>query len=374
MKNHKVSLVILLCSWYSFAQYTAIPDIEFEGVLIDQGIDSEGTLDGQVLTSDINTIVTLDVAYYYSITDLTGIQDFAALEILNCEHNELTVLDVSNNLLLVELYCGNSAIDVGPFNMMSILDVSNNTNLRTLNCFGLFDLIALDVSQNSNLENLYCGFTQITELDLSQNTNLKVLDVDYCLLTDLNLTNNTALTNLTVATDYPMTPPGPNTNQILSLDLSQNVALISLDIEDSVIEELNLKNSNNILMNVNASMNPNLVCITVDDEVGANANEYPYSEWQVDSHVFYSENCVVGVEEVEDKGVSVYPNPTTDILFIDDDTISIEYIKVLDIMGREVITKTTNFDQIDFSNFKSGIYFVSLYSDKGIVTKKMIKE
>jgi len=375
MKELVFYVLTLFISCYTFAQYTAIPDINFEQALIDQGIDSENTLDGQILTNDINTITTLDVAYYYSITDLTGIQDFTALEYLNCEHNELTVLDISNNLLLEELYCGNSWIDVGPFNMMTELDVSNSINLRTLGCFGLFYLEALDVSQNLILENLYCGFTQITYIDLAQNINLKILDVDYCDLTDLDLTNNVALTHLTVTTDYPNTIPGPNSNQILSLDLSQNVALTVVKVEDSFLEELNLKNgANNVLLNVRAEMNPNLVCITVDNEIAANAGDYPYSEWHVDPGIFYSENCVLSVESVEDFEASLYPNPISDILYIENNLETIDRLEVLDILGKRITTKMEDFTQVDFRNYKSGVYFVKFYAGEAVLTKKVIKK
>ncbi len=375
MKSISVIFVVFFVISTSYAQYTSIPDTNFEQTLINQGIDSEGILDGQVLTNDINTISTLDVAYYYFITDLTGIEDFTALEYLNCEHNELTSLDVSDNVLLEELYCGNSAIDVGPFNMMTTLDVSNNVNLMTLGCFGLFNLTALDVSLNLNLENLSCGFTQITDLDLTQNTNLKVLDVDYCELTTLNLTNNTALTHLRVTTDYPNTIPGPNTNQILSLDLSQNVALTSVWVEDSFIQELNLKNgTNNILLHVHATQNPNLLCITVDEEEAANTGEYPYSQWSVDAYLFYSENCVLGTESIENTNIDLFPNPITAILYIENTTYTIDKIEVLDLLGKTVITKKKDFTQIDFSNLRTGIYFVKFYAGEAVLTKKVVKK
>lgn len=374
MKNIYLFIFVCFFPFVLSAQYSAIPDANFEQVLIDQGIDSEGTLDGQVLTSDINTIETLDVAYYFNITDLTGIQDFTSLKYLNCEHNELTVLDVSNILLLEELYCGNPVIDVGPFNLMTTLDVSNNSNLKVLNCKRLDYLTELDVSLNLGLENLNCSFNPISEINLVQNTNLKEINVDYCNLTTLNLTNNTALTHLTVTTDFPLIP-WPNTNQILSLDLSQNVALTSVWVEDSVIEELNLKNgTNNILLHVHATQNPNLVCITVDDEVAANAGDYPYSEWSVDAHLFYSENCALGTDSFEYMDIGLYPNPITDILYIEETSETIVKIEILDVLGKRLMSKNKDFTQIDLSNCTSGVYFVKFYVADAVFTKKVVKK
>lgn len=42
-----------------YAQITEIPDQYFEQALIDKGIDSDGIINGQVLTSDINTVTEL---------------------------------------------------------------------------------------------------------------------------------------------------------------------------------------------------------------------------------------------------------------------------------------------------------------------------
>ncbi len=79
------------------AQTTSIPDPNFEQALIDLGIDSDGTVNGEVLTSDIYTIPSL-IIKHKNISDLTGIEDFAALENLDITGNQLASLHVSENL------------------------------------------------------------------------------------------------------------------------------------------------------------------------------------------------------------------------------------------------------------------------------------
>src|SRR5690606_20762820 len=135
-------------------QITLIPDSNFEQALINLNIDSDGTINGQVLTSDIESVTELVLLYNYSIADMAGIQDFISLEILNLNHNfDLTSLDVSNNLalrildvsqnsltelnlsnniLLEELYCGNPTDDVWPQNEIQHINLSNNPNIHTL--------------------------------------------------------------------------------------------------------------------------------------------------------------------------------------------------------------------------------------------------
>ena len=88
------------------AQYTAIPDTAFEQELINQGIDTDSTINGHVLTSDVNTITSLIISDNNDIINLIGIQDFVMLdylEISSCEN--LSSLNISNNLNLKSFIC-----------------------------------------------------------------------------------------------------------------------------------------------------------------------------------------------------------------------------------------------------------------------------
>ena len=100
MKKYILLILLGFCINSLSAQYTLIPDPEFEQRLITQGIDTEGTLDGQVLTDDIDhiTLLVLDgnppvTPYIY---DLTGIEDFISLEDLRFSNNKVEQVDLSN--------------------------------------------------------------------------------------------------------------------------------------------------------------------------------------------------------------------------------------------------------------------------------------
>ena len=109
----------------SIVQKTYVPDDNFEQALIDLGYDS--VLDDSVLTDNISGVISLTVDGK-EISNLTGIQDFTALDSLYCENNQLTSLDVSNNSALLVLNVAHSQLDS--------LDVSNNTSLELLDCYG----------------------------------------------------------------------------------------------------------------------------------------------------------------------------------------------------------------------------------------------
>jgi hypothetical protein len=91
--------------------------------LIRKGYDS-GSIDGKVLTSNVNTVTKLD---FYTggqnfIASLKGIEDFTALtELSIIDGSLLTSLDVSKNLALTKLICSS--------NRLSSLDISKNIAL-----------------------------------------------------------------------------------------------------------------------------------------------------------------------------------------------------------------------------------------------------
>ena len=116
MKN--ILIILFFIPSFIFAQTTNIPDSNFEQALIDLGYDN--IMDGSVLTATINSVQTLNVAYK-NINDLTGIQEFTDLVFFYCGYNNLTSLDVSNNLELQTISCEN--------NMITSLDLSNNSYL-----------------------------------------------------------------------------------------------------------------------------------------------------------------------------------------------------------------------------------------------------
>ena len=92
MKSIKLVFVSSII-WFGLttlnAQNTYVPDDKFEQALIDLGYDT--TLDDYVVTAKISSVTELDVSNK-EISDLTGIEAFAALTQLECWNNQLTSL------------------------------------------------------------------------------------------------------------------------------------------------------------------------------------------------------------------------------------------------------------------------------------------
>jgi Leucine-rich repeat (LRR) protein len=277
----------------TYCRYTAIPDMGFENALGVLGYDDISN-DGQVPTALIETVTLLNIQGE-PLIDLTGIQDFTALTDLYCGNSALMTIDLSNNVLLEVLSC--------PTSSLTSLDLSANTALKTID-LGNNDLTSLDVSNNTALEVLIVYENDLTTLDLTANTALTQLVAFENLLTDVNVSGLTnllllevrgnALASLDVSTNVNLTQlfceennltavdVSNNTllnwlycqnNSITTLDLSQNSVIQFLNASSNALTFLNLQNGNNLGLGLfNATNNPDLSCILVDDAAYSTTN------------------------------------------------------------------------------------------------------
>jgi len=384
----KKLLLILLClPMIGFGQQTYVPDSIFENIL--ETTDANGYTntssffnpntvmgngipnDNYVTTANINAIAWLDLGGY-SITDMTGIEGFTALEYLDCWGNQFTNLDLSQNFNMIGLECywGKiSDLNVNGLtnlvylwcedNQIDSLDVSSNINLSSLMCFNnnlsflntngadslssLFcennNLTSLDLSSNNNLTyvgcyanqlinlntnnasklvQLYCQYNEIISLDISTNSSLKDLECFENELTNINTNGADSLIYLSCWS-----------NNLTSLDVSSNTVLTELYCHYNQLVSLNVKNDNNanwlkdLCFNYYffvCNNNPSLTCITVDDANWSTTN-LTVANGNIDSQHYFSTNC---------------SSPSA----IEEHTTNKELLKITDLLGRE--TKQTN--------------------------------
>ncbi|WP_299365961.1 T9SS type A sorting domain-containing protein [Winogradskyella sp.] len=85
----------------------------------------------------------------------------------------------------------------------------------------------------------------------------------------------------------------------------------------------------------------------------------------------------LSIEEFELQNVLIYPNPTDKILHVKTkDNINISSIQVYNLLGQQINEITSNklVEEIDMSNFKSGVYLVKVKRDDQTATFRVIKE
>lgn len=308
----KVLLLVLLNFIFlnSFlAQNTLIPDANFEQALISLGYDF-GTPDGIVPTANIDTISSIYLNQK-NISDLTGIEDFSALTVLYCSDNNLTNLNVSQNVALVQLYC-------------------TDNNLSTLN-----------VSQNIALDGLWCGRNQLTNLIV--NTNLNAL---FCF-----------------------------DNQLTSLNLSQNTNLEYFDCENNQLTCLNIKNGNNTNMqSFYATNNPNLTCIEVDN-ASWSATNWTDIDPSATFSTNCSNPCIVSIGNLTFlSNLSILPNPTNGLINIELNSNKPYFeIEVFSLLGELIYVNKVNSPKLtfDLSQYPKGMYLVKIKQDNHYYYEKI---
>ena len=72
--------------------------------------------------------------------------------------------------------------------------------------------------------------------------------------------------------------------------------------------------------------------------------------------------------------IRVYPNPMLDSLTIQNDSLNIYSIKIFNILGELMLEEKNNFSNIQVSDIDKGLYFLEIETNRGIMTKKIIKK
>ena len=368
---------IILGIHLASAQYTAVPDLNFEAYLEDNGMGDGIPGNGLVLTANIENVTILELQGNMEITDLTGIEDFAALETFYCAYNPVTEVDLSQNLNLT--HTGFVLSD------LTSLDLSSNTKLEYLSGMENHSLttVILNSPHLTEIELMENGITHIdvencpalerlellkslnlSSLDISNNPNLKVLGVAFNNLYELDISNNPLLEALYVS----------NNANLTSLDVSQNPLLQKFfgDYTPS-LTFIDIRNGNNEHID-SFSANPadNLQCVYVDD---ASA---PYLEdWRIPENAQFANNeqeCTpLSVAGFEKTTFQVYPNPATENVKII--SKSGGFYRVYAAEGKELdsgkIDKEVHI--ISLSDYSSGLYYIELTSDHFREIKKVVK-
>jgi Leucine-rich repeat (LRR) protein len=130
------------------------------------------------------------------------------------------------------------------------------------------------------LDYFICGANQMASLDISNNTSLTYLGCHDNQLMSLDVSNNNQLKVLSFGD-----------NQLSSIDVSNLSSLTEFRCYDNQLTCINLKNGNNTnITDFNATGNPNLNCIEVDNPTWSNTN-WTYTTGQIGAGITFSLGC-----------------------------------------------------------------------------------
>jgi hypothetical protein len=381
-----------------------IPDPNFKNALVssivvdlncngvpDIVVDTNG--DGEIQLSEAEAVPCLIIPSF-NISSLEGISSFSNLLQLNCINNNLTTLDLSQNVLLEELDAAQ--------NPLLNLNFSANVNLNYLK---LSSNVLTDLVLGEGLETLYLNPVHaLTELDLTVCPNLRFftlrsnsvtfLDFSNCPLIWVINARDGALTEIVLSENSLLTGIWVDGNQLTSIDVSDCIALEGVKFDFNNFEYLDLSNNPNltyvtmgwnddlIIANMNNGNNeavdyfaafvcPNMFCIQVDSIEIVENNGW----WKTPVTIWSEVPCEsLEVEETnQEPQFIVVPGIADDGIMVYTD-YAIDSIRIIDIHGRTVLNgNDTNDSYFDVSVLTSGIYFVEIVSNSKQAVQRFIK-
>ncbi|WP_170233959.1 T9SS type A sorting domain-containing protein [Bizionia myxarmorum] len=305
---------------FSFAQcpgtpepgYTCIPDAAFEQALINFGYDSEGVLDGRILTADAEAANgTLGLANQ-GLTDLTGLEAFINLDGVDFSYNTA----------------------------LAALDVTANVNLIDVNLEGCASLSSLNVSGLTALENINVYGSVLTTVDLLTNTSLLVFNARFAALQ--------------------------------TMDFSANASILDVNLRNNTLTFVDMRNGNNALTVLRADNNNGPGCILVNDETETNLVNWNPGGLSI--YETEGECPTLSVEKENSTVFSIYPNPAKGYVNVSSNLEATTNLGVYDITGKLVLTNTISFgnNKLNIASLSSGIYLMRVSTSTKTITKKLI--
>jgi len=84
---------------------------------------------------------------------------------------------------------------------------------------------------------------------------------------------------------------------------------------------------------------------------------------------------IAEVNNIYNDNLKLYPNPVKDVLRIENGELRITNVEILDLTGKQIVNgQWLNGKSINVANLPSGVYFLKIQTDNGVITRKFVKE
>jgi hypothetical protein len=101
--------------------------------------------------------------------------------------------------------------------------------------------------------------------------------------------------------------------------------------------------------------------------------EFTPTAGQCATNAYITITITVGINDPLSNQLQIFPNPTNDELFIKSN-LKIEKVELYSTLGTLLISENNFKEKISVSALPTGIYFLRVYTDKGLVVSKVVKE
>ena len=336
------------------------------------------------------------------------------LKKLNCNDNQLTTLNLSNKVFLAEVTCAKNrltdlnltgSIHFSTFdcsdNKITTLNFSGCAALSTLKCFKN-QLQNLNLSGCTALKNLYCDNNQLAILNLS---GCKAIEYIDCKKNEIELIilqesvplrdikcdkNRLLLSNLhnisaKISSDYCNKDYGTQTIPLRKIRIGEVVDYSAEKEFDGFVTNFYVSKIGNdgyyqtAIIDEDYSISGGIITFHKAGSysvIMSNPQGVPNSiAFPTSVTATFTVNDGTGITaSAPSLNLNIYPNPTTGQLTIDNGELKINSIEIFDVYGRIIVNcQLSIVNSIDISDLANGVYFLKISTEKGMVTKKIVK-
>ncbi|WP_461641061.1 T9SS type A sorting domain-containing protein [Labilibaculum euxinus] len=323
------------------------------------------------------------------------------LSTVDCHNNRLSSIDITYNPFLSHLYCSN--------NNISSLDLSKSSTITYVsfdyNLFPFSELAKIKVFYPSLIyksdkrifspqEGTY-GF----EIDYSNQAiiNENNTDFEWHLSNDEIADNNSVINNNSGVFQFKkkgkyyckMTnasfPETEIITEYISIlqkdqDITFNNAPKTAKAND--VMELNASATSGLevtfeLVSGDASIDGNTITFNQEGTVEIKAVQAGNDEYKpAETAIKITVDIATGISDVLKSSIQVYPNPVVTDLNISFDKNEDRMIYIYDVKGQIRFQQKSysNSEQLNISDFKSGMYILKIQSESGVVSYKILKK
>lgn len=267
----------------------------------------------KTLKTDNTPLSKIDLTTNSSLTVLSmnnnKFTDFSApyctrLEKLSMTGNELETLTLTNNTLLTDITVND--------NKLIMLDLSVQKSLRNLNCSSnlLTNVSGSTFTSSDYITTILASNNKFTEFIITGKNLLKTVDLSDCnVLKTVTVTGNAVFENLDLSNDVALITLDGYDNALKTVDISSSSKLMYVHLQNNQISSINYDNCEAI---VNMNLSKNLLTTFNPNAIGGSLKGLYISENQLTTLDFTSTTSLQILDCDNNALTSLTFNPSTD--------------------------------------------------------------
>ena len=267
----------------------------------------------KTLKTDNTPLSKIDLTTNSSLTVLSmnnnRFTDFSApyctrLEKLSMTGNELETLTLTNNTLLTDITVND--------NKLIVLDLSVQKSLRNLNCSSnlLTNVSGSTFTSSDYITTILASNNKFTEFIITGKNLLKTVDLSDCnVLKTVTVTSNAVFENLDLSNDVALITLDGYDNALKTVDISSSSKLMYVHLQNNRISSINYDNCEAI---VNMNLSKNLLTSFNPNTIGGSLKGLYISENQLTTLDFTSTTSLQILDCDNNALTSLTFNPSTD--------------------------------------------------------------